>query len=458
MRLLRQSNLLLTLLLFSGMLLCVRPIEASGFRYANIYWCAATENYQRPTSNTITFFVQIAKSRSSGEEVGDTIYEPFYFGDGDPTLMALTVTEVHPDEDWFLARGEVVHKYAPTGDPLLSAGLEGCCRINGAAGTDGLNNRNGEPYQVKVVVSRNAQVGGCSPKLFLPPILSLYTAPGQPLDYLVPVSSGNAARCLLATDSEAGGGPSPSSLYIGLGNCVIRWGNPGDGAFPFWTAQVRVEGYAYTEDPSLYYTRLISSAAADFLLQFAVDVTPPVCRVDHIDLGPPTQLSIYVQDAQSGLSGIEVLQQTNATVSIPFFSQGRTNSIIVVATKTDQSHAAHIELRVRDVAGNQTECDPVLTAEARSAGRPESHVFPGIPPEEHVVTVLNGNPGLKQIQIDVNGRKFILAGLRSGEERTIDVASAIVPGVNSTFTLTSHGEPGGVATIMIWDGRSESRP
>src|SRR5215216_349834 len=180
MGLLRRSDLFLALLLLSGVLLCARPVEAGSFRYANIYWCAATENYQRPTSNTITFFVQIANSRYAGQEVGDTVYEPFYFGDGTSTVMALTVTEVHPDEDWFLAKGEVVHQYTPTGDPLVSAGLDGCCRIDGAAGTDGLNNRNGEPYRVKVVVSRNAQVGGCSPKLFLPPILSLYTVPGQP--------------------------------------------------------------------------------------------------------------------------------------------------------------------------------------------------------------------------------------------------------------------------------------
>ena len=45
---------------------------------------------------------------------------------------------------------------------------------------------------------------------------------------------------------------------------------------------------------------------------------------------------------------------------------------IVVATKTDQSQPAHIRLRVRDASGNQTECDPVLTEEVRSAGRPES--------------------------------------------------------------------------------------
>ncbi len=451
---LRRSDLFLALL-FSGALLCVRIAEASGFRYADIYWCAATEGFQQPTSNTITFFVQVAESRFGGQEVGDTVYEPFYFGDGTSTVMPLAVTEVHPDEDWFLAQGEVVHQYAPTGEPLLSAGLDGCCRIDGAAGKDGLNNRNGEPYQVKVVVSRNAQAGGCSPRTFLPPIVSLYAVPGQPIEFVVPGSSTNPIRCVLASDSEAGGGPSPSGMRIGADNCLISWGRPPE-SFPFWTAQVREEGYAPSDDPQP--THLLSSGVTDFLLRFVPDVTPPVCRVDHLDPGPPTQLFIYVQDAQTGLSEVEVLEQTNATVPIPALQRGYTGGVIVVGTKTDQSQSSHIRLRVRDMAGNVTECDPVLTEEARAAGRPENHVFPGIPPEEHVVTVLNGNPGLKQIQIDVNGRTLTIAGLRNGEERTINVASAIVPGVNSTITLTSHGKPGGAATIMIWDGRSESTP
>lgn len=454
MRCLRRSDRFLALLLLSGGLFCVSPIEASDFRYANIHWCAATEDFQQPTTNTITFFVQIAKSLSA-EEVGDTVFELFDFGDGTSTLLALTVTEVHPDEDWFLAKGEVVHRFAPTGDSLLNAGIEGCCRIDGTAETDGLNNRNGEPYRVKVLVSRTARAGACSPRLFVPPIVSLYIDPAVPgVEYLVPVSSSTPFLCRLASDSEAGGGPSPSGMRLGSGNCIIDWGMPSDEEFPFWTAQVIEEGYEY--HPDFEFGPLFSSAAADFLLRFLSDLTPPVCRVDHLDPGPPTQLFIFVQDAEAGLSEIQVLQQTNATVFVPSSARGGyKGSVIVVGTKIDQSQPAQIRLRVRDLAGNVTECDPVLTGEARAAGRPESHVFSGIPPEEHVVTVFNGDPGLLQIHIDVNGRKFTVAGLRAGEERTIDVGSAIVSGVNSTFTLTSHGKPGGSATIMIWDGRSE---
>jgi hypothetical protein len=394
------------------------------------------------------FSVQIAKSLST-EMVGDIVEEPFDFGDGTSTLLALTVTEVHADEGWFLAKGDVVHQYSPSGEPLLSAGLEGCCRI------DESNNRSGGPYRVKVVVSRNAQVAVCTPKLFLPPIVSLYAVPGRPVDFLVPLSSSNAFRCLLATAGEAGGGPNPAGLVIGPGNCIITWGIPAEGGSrPFWTTQVVVEGFKYHEQPGTM--DLFGSGATDFLLRFVADVSSPVCRVDHLDSGPPTQLYIFVQDSETGLAGIDVIEQTNATVFVPASAQGGDKDpVMVVGTKIDQSQSARIQLRVRDLAGNVTECDPVLTEEARAVGKPVSQILTEIPPEERVVTVLNGDPGLEIIQIEVNGRKFTVAGLSSGEERTIDVGSAIRSGMNSTITLTSRGKPGGAAAILIWEGRSD---
>jgi hypothetical protein len=447
MRPLRRSALLPAMLLFLGPLLCAWPAAANGFLFANISWCA-TGSYQQPSSSTVAFSVRIADRRFAAQAVGDTVYEPFYFGDNTlSAVMALTVTEVHPDEGWGLAQGQVVHQYSPAGEPLVSAGIEGCCRI------DELNNRSGEPYKVRVLVSRSSRVGECSPKIFLPPIRILYALPGEALDFTVPVSSNEPIRCRLVEGDAAGGGPSPSGMILGGNNCVISWGNGGAAPFPFWTAQVEVQGYDGYDYPSTQH--LLSSGVTDFLLRFLPDTAPPVCRVDRIDAGPPTRLSIFVQDAQTGLAAIDVLSQTNATVDIPHFFPGATDSLIVVGTKTDQSQPARIQLRVRDRAGNVTECDPVLTGEARGTGRPESHIFPGIPSAEHVVTVFNGDPGLQQIRIDVNGRKFTVAGLGDGEERTIDIGSAVVPGTDSTVTLTSHGKPGGTAAIMIWDGRSE---
>ena len=55
---------------------------------------------------------------------------------------------------------------------------------------------------------------------------------------------------------------------------------------------------------------------------------------------------------------------------------------------------------------------PVLTQEVRENGKPESSTYAGIPPEEHVVTVYNGDPGPRMLAIDINGKKFKMTGLR----------------------------------------------
>lgn len=59
------------------------------------------------------------------------------------------------------------------------------------------------------------------------------------------------------------------------------------------------------------------------------------------------------------------------------------------------------------------------------------------------------------LAIDVNGKKFKMTGLRPGEARSLDVASAVTPGMGLIFTLTAHGEPGGGAAVMIWDGNGK---
>lgn len=91
------------------------------------------------------------------------------------------------------------------------------------------------------------------------------------------------------------------------------------------------------------------------------DVTAPSCAVTQIIPGPPKQIIVTTQDLQSGLASIVVVTATNATVSIPSFTVGTTSPVVVTATKTNQSLPSTVVLRVRDVAGNETVCDPVYT-------------------------------------------------------------------------------------------------
>lgn len=441
MNVLHRSGIAGVLLLITAGLLIVRTAEASHFRSAEVRWCMTAD----PTiPGTARFFLELAERRFDSQRVGDTHLEYFDFGDGGSVFAPLTVVEVHEAAGWFLARGVVTHRYLnPPFHPR--ARFEGCCRIGGENGNDFLNNRSNDEFNVRAAVNLFAE-GECSPVVNLPPIVWRSGGIGDTFTIPIPVSHPRPIHCWFATDAEVGGpdgGPNPDGMTIDADTCVITWtptsGDPG----VFWTTQVKVEEVERLP---------LLSTAVDFLL--GLDAAPPICLLTVLS-GPPLQLRLSFQDPDSGLSQVEVLVAENTDVSIPPFTPGSTDELIGLATKIDQTRSGRLTVRATDVAGNSIDCDPVITREIRIAGRPETHTFAGVPPAEHVVTVLNGDPGLSQIRIEVNGKKLTISGLTDGEERTIDVRSAIIPGADSTFTLTAHGRPGGSAEIMIWEGNPE---
>jgi hypothetical protein len=123
---------------------------------------------------------------------------------------------------------------------------------------------------------------------------------------------------------------------------------------------------------------------------------------------------------------------------------------VVTATKVDQTRSASVTLDVTDVAGTTTRCDPVLTSLTVTRGGPVSQTFSDIPQAEHFVTIQNGDPGLKRLEVTVNGTRFRLDDLRSGEERTLDIGSAMTAGSNSV-TLRAQGERSASAVVSIGD-------
>lgn len=186
-------------------------------------------------------------------------------------------------------------------------------------------------------------------------------------------------------------------------------------------------------------------------LMVKVDGHAPSCVLTALIPGPPTQIQVTAQDSGSGIAAITVLLSDNATVSVPPFVVGTTGPIVVTATKINQSLAARVVLEVRDRAANITTCDPVITEQVRNAGKPVSHIFSGIPKAESKVTIYNSTPGLTNLSITVNGKKFEVAGLKDNEVRTVDVSSAMVEGNKNTIILEARGKPGGSAVIMIHD-------
>ena len=66
------------------------------------------------------------------------------------------------------------------------------------------------------------------------------------------------------------------------------------------------------------------------------------------------------QDTASGIKTIVVTTKVNTNVTWPAFVQGTTSPVVVTGTKINQSLASQLALRVTDVAGNVTDCDPVI--------------------------------------------------------------------------------------------------
>jgi hypothetical protein len=187
------------------------------------------------------------------------------------------------------------------------------------------------------------------------------------------------------------------------------------------------------------------------------DNTPPTCP-------PPTfafnsnGLGTANQDINDtgGIDTIEIRDIYNLNVSplVPGVNwfQGTTSHVHLTATEIVRGAGARIEIIVTDVGGNESICDPVLTslrarASLRGSSRSRTYRVSG---SEKVVTIRNGRPGLSQVTVVVNGRRFVARGLRPGATRRVRIASALRKGVRTNkVTLRGRGTAGGGATIMI---------
>ena len=147
-----------------------------------------------------------------------------------------------------------------------------------------------------------------------------------------------------------------------------------------------------------------------------------------------------------------MLEAANATINIPAFTPGTTAAVLVVATKLDPARRSRVQLEVTDVAGNVTQCDPVLaTLRIPEAGGAVRKQFGNIPVQERFLTIQNGAPGLTSLRVRVNGSLYELVALAPDEVRTLDLGSRMRAGAN-TVVLKGWGAPGASALVLLSDG------
>jgi hypothetical protein len=173
-------------------------------------------------------------------------------------------------------------------------------------------------------------------------------------------------------------------------------------------------------------------------------------------------IQVTVQGNGAGLSSITVTNLSNASASVGTYRSGITSfpttvptpdhpttPVLVTATKLSPTVGAELALSVKDVAGNVTNCDPVLSELGK---RQDTQVFRHIPQAEGKVTIENGDPGYRQVRVIVNARHFLAANLEPGQVRTLDVSSAMKPGDVNTIVVRGVGVPSSTADVLIWDG------
>jgi hypothetical protein len=174
---------------------------------------------------------------------------------------------------------------------------------------------------------------------------------------------------------------------------------------------------------------------------------------------------IAAQDSGSGLrattggtftgpspaGGIQITTASNASVTIPSNLAGSTVESDVQALKITAGVSSEVALKVTDVAGNVTLCDPVLTQVIRDASQPSTTTATGIAQSEHFLHIYNGDPGLSHLTIEVNAKKAHVRDLIANQQYTVDIARWLQPGNKNTVTLIARGKQRGAATIVVAD-------
>jgi hypothetical protein len=183
----------------------------------------------------------------------------------------------------------------------------------------------------------------------------------------------------------------------------------------------------------------------------------PTGKITSWHAGPPTQVQITFHQAAEGLATVGVLKACNVTVDIPSFERGTKDPVVATLTKVDQTQAAHFELKGCSTCGCCKNTDPVATTLKLNTGRWARQRFGNLGEAEYFVSVENnGRLGLRELTIQMNEKRFELRGLSDGEERNLNLSSAMIPGNHNVVILTGRGEVGASATIMISDTKAQT--
>jgi hypothetical protein len=119
-----------------------------------------------------------------------------------------------------------------------------------------------------------------------------------------------------------------------------------------------------------------------------------------------------------------------------------TSSIKFIAQRIDTSKAAQLTVTATNAAGKTVTCDPISTVVnslSWQSGLNGVQTFSNLPQSTNIVQITNGNPGLADLLILVNGVPFIEYQMTNGQSLSVNVGSAMKAGNNNTIMLVGVG-------------------
>jgi hypothetical protein len=186
------------------------------------------------------------------------------------------------------------------------------------------------------------------------------------------------------------------------------------------------------------------------------DTTPPFCDrwSSGKDQSGHQTWTFVMQDTGSGIASVQVVSILNSTWSLPPFTVGTTDLLTGIQTFIKNNKPASMDLRITDVAGNVTECDPwVATLRASHKLKAGVHtsvqVYTGVPQAENQLEVVNGKPGLKRVRVTVNGKVLWLNRLGPHKRMVLDLSRWMRSGNHNTIRIRGYGKRGASARIQL---------
>jgi len=186
------------------------------------------------------------------------------------------------------------------------------------------------------------------------------------------------------------------------------------------------------------------------------DTTPPFC--DRWSSGKDRsghQTWTYVfQDTGSGIKSVDVVSIVNSTWSLPPFTQGTTDLLTGIQTFINNRKPANLDVKITDVAGNVTECDPWVSTmrvshKLKAGVHTSVQVYTSVPQAESQLEIVNGKPGLKRLRVTVNGRVLWLNRIGPHQRAVLDLSRYMQPGNTNSIRIRGYGKRGASARIQL---------